>query len=278
MNRGWPIGPRRQAAICVLLLLGPVSLHAAGVQVGEVVYGSATPIATAAEPSLSRLSFEMERCGPFLRTIWRGADGVVLAMDELEAANGTLTRYRFARLNIDQWVRVTRDGKVLRVEHSERGRVRSSVLRASPDTIVGPMMALTAEHRLADLIAGEPLTISYAVPEQLAVYEFTIAQSESMRGGMREITVTANSWLVRQFANPVLFYFAGQGEFAGMRGRALPVGGTPGHPQPLEVDAVVRNRESRTCSAVPRADDWFRPNATELAMSSTRRMWRAAGR
>jgi hypothetical protein len=164
---------------------------------------------------------------------------------------------------------VTRDGNNLRIEHSERGRIRTGVLSASQATVVGPMMALIAERRLGELSAGELLQVHYAVPERLAVYDFTLASAAAKRGGLREVAVTANSWVVRQFANSVSLYFSADGQFAGMRGRALPVSGESGRSQPIELDVHVLRRESRQCSPVPRADDWFRQGSGALAMSGS---------
>lgn len=262
--------PRPAVVLCALVLLfAHTPIRAAGPQVGQVVYGAATPLGAAPGEVLARMSFEMERCGPIFRTIWRGADDVIVAADELEEVDGILARYRFARPNVGEWAQVTRHGNNLRIEHFERGRVHTGLLSASQATVVGPMMALMAERGLRELSAGEQLQVHYAVPERLAVYDFTLASTAAQRGGLREVAVTANSWLVRQFANPVSLYFGADGQFAGMRGRALPVGGRLGRPQPLELDVRVLRRESRQCAPMPRADDWFRQVRPALAMGGS---------
>lgn len=248
----------RRACLCTLLLL--VSLPALSEEepVGDVVYGEAVPIGVAPEPALSHVSFEMERCGQIFRTTWRNADDALLAADELEYADGTLSRYRFARPNVDEWVQVTRVGDALRIEHSENGRVRTGELSASRAIVVGPMIALIVERRLRELTAGERLQVRYAVPERFAAYDFNVANAASKVGRLRDVEVTADSWLVRQFARPVSLFFSDDGHFAGMRGRALPASGEPGRPQPLELDARVLKRMARRCSPVPRSDAWFR--------------------
>jgi hypothetical protein len=200
----------------------------------------------------------MERCGQIFRTTWRNADDALLAADELEYADGALSRYRFARPNVDEWAQVTRDGDALRIEHSENGRIRTGELSASRAIVVGPMIALIAERRLRELTAGKRLQIRYAVPERLAAYDFSVASAASKVGRLSDVEVTADSWLVRQFARPVSFFFSADGRFAGMRGRALPASGEPGRAKPLELDARVLKRIARRCSPVPRSDVWFR--------------------
>jgi hypothetical protein len=235
--------------------------------VGDVVYGEAVPIGVAPEPALSRLSFEMERCGPIFRTTWRNADDALLAADELEYADGALSRYRFARPNVDEWVHVIREGDALRIEFSENGRVRTGELSASRPIVVGPMIALIAQRRLPELAAGERLQVRYAVPERFAAYDFNVVTAAPKVGRLRDVEVTADSWFVRQFASPVSLFFSDDGQFAGLRGRALPASGAPGRPKPLELDARVLKRIARKCSPVPRSDAWFR-TATRASFMS----------
>ena len=248
----------RRACLCTLLLLVNLSALSAEEPLGDVVYGEAVPIGVAPERALSHVSFEMERCGQIFRSTWRNADDALLAADELEYANGTLSRYRFARPNVDEWAHVTRDGDALRIEYSENGRLRTGQLSASRAIVVGPMIALIVERRLRELTAGERLQVRYAVPERFASYDFNVAKAASPVAGLRDVEVAADSWLVRQFARPVSLFFSDDGHFAGMRGRALPASGAPGRPQPLELDARVLKRTARRCSPVPRSDAWFR--------------------
>jgi hypothetical protein len=236
--------------------------------VGDVVYGEAVPIGVTPEPALSRLSFEMERCGPIFRTTWRNADDALLAADELEYADGAVSRYRFARPNVDEWVHVTREGDALRIEYSENGRVRTGELPASRAIVVGPMIALIAERRLRELTAGERLQVLYAVPEMFAAYSFNVVSAAPKAGRLRDVEVTADSWFVRRVAGPVSLFFTDDGNFAGMRGRALPASGEPGRPKPLELDARVLKRIARKCSPVPRSDAWFRTATRASLMNS----------
>lgn len=83
------IRPRYTVVLYTLVLLIANSpIWADGLKLGEVVYGVAMPMGAAPGPALSHMSFEMERCGPIFRTIWRGADDVMVAADELEDASG----------------------------------------------------------------------------------------------------------------------------------------------------------------------------------------------
>ena len=173
-------------------------------------------------------------------------------------------RYRYTRPTVDEHASVTPAGESLRIEHVEEGVVRTESLPApiSPETVVGPMIALTAERDLERLRAGASIQVRYAVPDRLAVYPLTLrGRVPSSEAGTFEVEVTADQWIVRQFARPVSLFFDDAGKFVRMRGRALPASGTPGDRHPMEVDARVLAAETGPCSPEPSALKIFAESA-----------------
>jgi len=224
---------------------------------GTFVSGEATSVDAAPEVRYARLSFELERCGPMLRTTWYDAANVLIATDELEVQENRLIRYRYWRPNIGEWASVVRKGAKIRIERSSEGRLRSAELAAGDDIAVGPMMAMVAERGLGQLAHGVSLSISYAVPEQFAAYDFTLTLVAA-DGGARHVRVEPGSWLLRKLVRPVNLHFDASGAFSRIQGRVLPVAGSASAPQPLEVDAQVLHRGNRACLATARQPEWER--------------------
>lgn len=217
---------------------------------GAFVSGEAVPVAAVTDQRFLHLSFELERCGRLVRTTWYDANHVLLATDELEATDGKLDRYRYWRPNVDDFASVVRDGQVLRIDRTTDGHASHVELQVTGEVAVGPMIVLAAEREFRQLLSGQHLNFNYAVPEQLASYDFTVSKVAA-EGEQHEMEVSPASWLIRPFVRPVTLYFDQDGAFAGLRGRALPVTGSPSHPQPLEVEAHVLRRETRSCSPLP---------------------------
>jgi hypothetical protein len=237
---GWVIG-----------LALAVTVHAGDATVGTFVYGSAEPTVSPAEARYAHLSFEFERCGAVVRTRWFDASHVLLAFDELQVPQARLARYRLWRPNIGQWADMKRDGTTLSIERHEGSAVRSVRLTVSEDVAAGPMLLLDAVDGRSQIESGNPVQVSYAVPEQMAAYDLNLSRMNAPAGSGAGVLVTASSWLIRQFMHPVEIYFDAQGTLTGMRGRVLPVMGTAARPEPMEADTRIERSESRSCSLRP---------------------------
>ena len=240
---GWVIG-----------LALAVTVHAGDAVLGTFVYGSAEPTVAPSVARYAHLSFEFEHCGALVRTRWFDASHVLLAFDELQAPDARLARYRLWRPNIGQWTDMKREGTVLSIDRHDAGAVHSVRLTVGDNIAAGPMLVLDAVQERAQIEAGSPRQVSYAVPEQLAAYDLNLSRMNSPAGNPDGIVVTASSWMIRPFMHPVEFYFDAQGEITRMRGRVLPVMGTAARPEPMEADTRVERTESRSCSIQPLGD------------------------
>jgi hypothetical protein len=228
-----------------------ITAHAGDATIGTFAYGTAEPLAAPAEARYAHLSFEFEHCGAVVRTRWFDASHVLLAFDELQAPQSRLARYRLWRPNIGQWTDLKRDGTALSIERHEDGAVKSVRLTVNENIAAGPMLVLDAVQERTQIQSGNPLQISYAVPEQMAAYDLNLSRMEPAAGSGGGIVVTASSWLIRPFMHPVEFYFDAQGDLTRMRGRVLPLMGTAAKPVPMEADTRVERTESRSCSLQP---------------------------
>jgi hypothetical protein len=228
-----------------------ITVHAGDAMVGTFVYGSAEPTVLPAEARYAHLSFEFEHCGAVVRTRWFDASHVLLAFDELQAPEARLARYRLWRPNIGQWTDMKRDGTSLSIERHEAGAVRTVQLTVSENIAAGPMLVLDAVNGRSQIESGNPVQVSYAVPEQMAAYDLNLSRMSAPVGAGGGIVVTASSWVIRPFMHPVEFYFDAQGALTRMRGRVLPVMGTAARPEPMEADTRVERTESHSCSIQP---------------------------
>jgi hypothetical protein len=232
-------------------VLVAANVSAGDAPVGTFVYGSAEPIGAPLEARFAHLSFEFEHCGAFVRTRWFDAGHQLLAFDELEFPDFRLARYRLWRPNIGQSMDMKRDGHVLSIERHDGQSVRNVRLTVGEDIAAGPMLVLDAVRSRQQIGAGNPLQVSYAVPEQMAAYDLSLSRMSGGAASGAGIVVTASSLLIRPFMHPVEFYFDDGGVITRMRGRILPAAGTAEHPLPLEADTRVERTESHSCSTQP---------------------------
>jgi hypothetical protein len=237
--------------LSVLTAMMAVTASAGDAPLGTIVYGRAEPIGPPSEPRYAHLSFEFEHCGALVRTRWFDANHELLAFDELQYPESRLARYRLWRPNIGQWTDMKRAGSTLLIERHDHQAVESVRLTVAEDISAGPMLVLDAVRSRQQIEAGNPLQVSYAVPEQMAAFDLSLARMNAPAGVGAAVAVTASSWLIRPFMHPVEIYFDAAGEITRMRGRVLPATGTAEHPLPMEADTRVERSESRNCSTQP---------------------------
>lgn len=239
-------------------LIAAASAADASSALGEYASGDAFPLESRNIPQLSRLVFEMGTCGNMQRSHWHDPSGMIVAAEELETDDSGLVRYRYWRPNVDESGVVTRVGDTLKFEVDQAGVKQQKEITMPDDATIGPMMTILTQSKISTLKEGGKVPLRYIAAGHMAAYKYTLvraipastsdAPEDSTRLG---VTVTPQSWVVRQFSRSLTMYFDADGHFEGLRGATLPVMGTAGRNVPLDLDAVVNRRYSRPCSPAP---------------------------
>jgi hypothetical protein len=239
----------RLALVAVLVIACMVATARAAPLEGEFAEGEARLLSADARGAV--LSVRFERCGQFVRSEWRGRGGALIAADELESgAESQFARYRYWRPNVAESGTVIRNGRRARIEITSSGERRVREVDAPTDLTLGPMLALRAEQNLRDLRRGKPFVIDYLVPDRFMVLRFSMATPARAPS---DVHVSPTSWLVRQTLEPMRFVFDAQGTFVGLRGRALPLAGTPQRKEPMPLELRLDHRFRAACVPEPGA-------------------------
>lgn len=237
----------RHALTAVLALVCAAPAARATLPDGEFAEGAARVLSADARGAV--LSVRFERCEEFVRSEWRAHDGALIAADELESGpDDQFSSYRYWRPNVAESGRVIRDGRRVRIEIDSGGERRVRELDAPADLTLGPMMALHAEKHLRDLRRGKPFVIDYLVPDRFMVLRFSMAAPAR---AVSDVQVSPTSWIVRQSVEPLRLFFDTQGAFVGLRGRALPLAGTPRRKEPMLLELRLDHRFRATCVPKP---------------------------
>lgn len=240
---------RRPALIAVPVLACVLAAARAASPEGEFAEGEARLLSSDARGGV--LAVRFERCGPFVRSEWRDRDGALVAADELESgADSEFASYRYWRPNVAESGIVIRTGRRARIEITSGDERRVREVDAPSDLTLGPMLALRAEQNLRDLRRGKPFVLDYLVPDRFLVLRFSMAAPSRAPG---DVHVSPTSWLVRQSLEPMRFFFDARGTFAGLRGRALPLAGTPQRKEPMPLELRLDHRFRAPCVPAPAA-------------------------
>ena len=231
----------------LLAMLAPTVLHAAAE--GTVISAVARPLNDSQAPPMQvRIAF----CGPMLRSYWRDASGRLLAADELVLdGQGNFTSYRYWLPSVAETLSARRKGGRVQIELREGARSRTRELRVPDGVQVGPTIMLRARE-VAMGTGVVPEAMPYLVPDRFMVLDFRVARAVD-QGDPGWIRVDPDSFIVRQFVDPIDVYFAADGMLKRVRGRSLVATGRPGHKDPMDVDLNVTGRATEECSLEPLA-------------------------